>query len=133
MRVAIVVTVLSGAALGVVFLLVFRTVAGGLEEFFGLVAAFELGEDVADAVKMFLDDVTDAMIEGLPDELAGPARALVDGARRVSSFLLALPAQVLRLLGDSLERLRRLFLILLKLADDEMPGPPTDEGGEEEV
>ena len=35
---------------------------------------------------------------------------------------------------DAQERLRRLFLILLKLADDEMPGadPLPDDGGEEE-
>ena len=36
---------------------------------------------------------------------------------------------------DAQERLRRLFLILLKLADDEMPGadPLSDEGGEEKA
>ena len=37
---------------------------------------------------------------------------------------------------DAEERLRRLFIILLKLADDEMPQPgtgsPPDEGREEE-
>ena len=36
---------------------------------------------------------------------------------------------------DAQERLRRLFLILLKLADDEMPGadPLPDDGGEEKA
>ena len=36
---------------------------------------------------------------------------------------------------DAQERLRRLFLILLKLANDEMPGtdPATDDGSQEEA